>query len=435
METKEVIYTNTEEIRKRGKKFENKTVSIRGWVWNKRSSGKIRFLIVRDGKGFIQCVIDNPLLYDIFDECTQESTCEVQGILKEDKRSPIGFEILTSNIKLIHKTINYPITPKEHGIDFLLDHRHLWIRSRKQFAILRIRHSVKNFIREYLNKEGFIEFDSPIFTPSACEGTTTLFEVDYFGDKMYLSQSGQLYQEAGALAFEKVYCFGPTFRAEKSKTRRHLIEFWMVEPEVAFATLDDIIQIAENMISYVIQKVLESNSYELSILERNLDDLRKIVPPFYRITYTEAVELLKSKGFDFNFGDDFGATEETAISESFDKPVVITHYPKSIKPFYMKIDPENPNFVLNMDILAPEGYGEIVGGSQREDNYEILLQRMKEENIPLEEYNWYLDLRKYGSAVHSGFGLGIERFVAWICKLDHVREAIPFPRMLYRYKP
>ena len=431
----EKIIIDTEKIRKEGKNLEGKQVTIRGWVWIKRSSGKIRFLVIRDGKGFIQCVIENPDLFSTFDEISQESTCEVQGLLKEDKRSPLGFEILVQNLKILFKTEDYPITPKEHGIDFLMDHRHLWIRSRKQFAILRIRHSVKNYIREFLHKEGFIEFDSPIFTPSACEGTTTLFEVDYFGEKMYLSQSGQLYQEAGALAFSKVYCFGPTFRAERSKTRRHLIEFWMVEPEVAFATLEDIINIAENMISYTIQKIIENNYYELQLLERNVDNLRKITPPFYRIRYSEAVEILKSKGLEFNFGDDFGSPEESAISESFDKPVVITHYPKNIKPFYMKIDPENPNFVLNMDIIAPEGYGEIVGGSQREDNYEILLQRMKEENIPIQDYQWYLDLRKYGSAIHSGFGLGIERFVAWICKLEHVREAIPFPRMLYRYRP
>ncbi|MCS6955251.1 MAG: asparagine--tRNA ligase [Candidatus Calescibacterium sp.] len=435
MNTNEIFHTNTENIRKNGKELENKLVNIKGWVWNKRSSGKIRFLILRDGKGFIQCVIDNPELFNIFDECTQESTCEIEGILKEDKRSPLGFEILTKTIRLLHKTIDYPITPKEHGNDFLLDHRHLWIRSRKQFAILRIRHSIKHYIREYLNQEGFIEFDSPIFTPSACEGTTTLFEVDYFGEKMYLSQSGQLYQEAGALSFNKVYCFGPTFRAEKSKTRRHLIEFWMVEPEMAFATLEDIIDISQKMISYVIQKVLENNIYELILLERNVEDLRKIVPPFYRITYSEAVDIIKRKGINFHFGDDFGAPEETAISENFDKPVIITHYPKNIKPFYMKIDPQNPGFVLNMDIIAPEGYGEIVGGSQREDDYQTLLNRMQEENIPIEDYQWYLDLRKYGSVPHSGFGLGIERFVAWICKLEHVRETIPFPRMLYRYKP
>lgn len=430
-----IIDVDTEIIRKDGKSIEGKLVNIYGWVWNKRSSGKIKFLILRDGKGFIQCVVDNPDLFKTFEECTQETTCQIQGILKEDKRSPIGYEIITNDIKIIHKTINYPITPKEHGIDFLLDHRHLWIRSRKQFAILSIRNNVKKYIREFLDKEGFIEFDSPIFTPSACEGTTTLFEVDYFGEKMYLSQSGQLYQEAGALAFKKVYCFGPTFRAEKSKTRRHLIEFWMVEPELAFATLNDIIELAEKMISYTIKKILENNMYELQILERNVDSLEKIVPPFHKITYKEAVEIIKQKGIDFKFGEDFGAPEETAISENFDKPVIITHYPKQIKPFYMKLDPNDPNFVLNMDIIAPEGYGEIVGGSQREDNYEILLERMKEENIPIQDYQWYLDLRKYGSAPHSGFGLGIERFLSWICKLEHVRETIPFPRMLYRYRP
>jgi len=424
-----------EQIRKNGKALEGQEVEIKGWVWNKRSSGKIRFLIIRDGTGFIQIVVDNPELFSLFEECTQETSCIVNGILKEDVRSPVGFEILATNIKILHKAINYPITPKEHGIDFLLDHRHLWIRSRKQFAILRIRDSVKRYIHEFLHNEGFIEFDSPIFTPSACEGTTTLFEVDYFGEKMYLSQSGQLYEEAGALAFGKVYCFAPAFRAEKSKTRRHLIEFWMVEPEIAFATLEDIIILAENMISFVIQKILQHNSYELKILERDTTNLEKIKPPFYRITYEEAVKLLQSKGTNFKYGDDFGAPEETTISENFDKPVIITHYPKTIKPFYMKVDPQKNDVVLNMDIIAPEGYGEIVGGSQREDDYNLLLERMKEENIPLEDYQWYLDLRKYGSVPHSGFGLGLERFISWICKLEHVRESIPFPRMLYRYKP
>jgi len=429
------MLVSIEKIMKNGKSLEGKEIEINGWIWNKRSSGKIKFLIVRDGTGFIQVVIDNPDLFEKFEECTQESSCIVKGILKEDKRSPVGFEILATDIQVIHKTINYPITPKEHGIDFLLDHRHLWIRSRKQFAILRIRNSVKRYIHEFLQNEGFIEFDSPIFTPSACEGTTTLFEVDYFGEKMYLSQSGQLYEEAGALAFGKVYCFAPAFRAERSKTRRHLIEFWMVEPEVAFATLQDIITLAENMISFVIQKILENNTYELNILQRDISKLQKVKPPFYRLTYDEAVKLLQDKGIDFKYGDDFGAPEETAISENFDKPVIITHYPKSIKPFYMKTDPQRKDVVLNMDIIAPEGYGEIVGGSQREDDYETLLERMKEENIPLQDYQWYLDLRKYGSTIHSGFGLGIERFVSWICNLEHVRESIPFPRMLYRYKP
>ena len=428
----------------------NKEVILRGWVWNVRSSGKIKFIVIRDGTGFIQLVIEKSNVSDevlnLVEKITQESVIEVKGIvvenerLKLDRNKPnfnvtfIGYEIIVKDLKLYYKTENYPITPKDHGIDFLLDHRHLWIRSSKQFAILRIRNTIKNAIREFLDKEGFIEFDSPILTPSACEGTTTLFEIDYFGDKMYLSQSGQLYVEAGAMAFNKVYCFGPTFRAEKSKTRRHLMEFWMVEPEIAFANLEDIINLAQNMIYYIISKVLENNLYELMILERNIEKLENIKLPFYRITYTEAVELLKSKGINFEFGQDFGAPEETVISESFDKPVIITHYPKSIKPFYMKLD-ESKEFVLNMDILAPEGYGEIVGGSQREDNYEILLKRMEEENIPIKDYQWYLDLRKYGTVKHAGFGLGIERTVAWICNLDHVRQTIPFPRMLYRYYP
>jgi asparaginyl-tRNA synthetase len=428
----------------------NKEITLKGWVWNVRSSGKIKFVILRDGTGFIQLVIEknnvDENIFEMIEKLSQESVIEVKGIvvensrLKFDKNKPnfnvafIGYEIIVKDLKVLYKTQDYPITPKEHGIDFLLDNRHLWIRSSKQFAILRIRNTVKNSIREFLNKEGFIEFDSPILTPSACEGTTTLFEIDYFGDKMYLSQSGQLYVEAGALAFNKVYCFGPTFRAEKSKTRRHLMEFWMVEPEMAFATLEDIIYLAQNMISYVISKVLEDNLYELLILERDISKLENIRPPFYRITYKEAVELLNSKGINFEFGQDFGAPEETVISESFDKPVIITNYPKSIKPFYMKLD-DSKEFVLNMDILAPEGYGEIVGGSQREDDYENLLKRMEEENIPIKDYQWYLDLRKYGTVKHAGFGLGIERTVAWICKLDHVRQAIPFPRMLYRYYP
>ncbi len=428
----------------------NKEVILRGWVWNVRSSGKIKFIVLRDGTGFIQLVVEknnvDSNVLEISEKLTQESAIEVRGIIVENNRLKfdknksnfnvvfIGYEVIVKDLKLLYKTQDYPITPKEHGIDFLLDNRHLWIRSSKQFAILRIRNTIKNSIREFLNKEGFIEFDSPILTPSACEGTTTLFEIDYFGDKMYLSQSGQLYVEAGALAFNKVYCFGPTFRAEKSKTRRHLMEFWMVEPEIAFATLDDIIYIAQNMISYIVSKVLENNLYELLILERDISKLENIKLPFYRITYKEAVDLLHSKGIDFEFGQDFGAPEETIISETFDKPVIITHYPKSIKPFYMKLD-ENKEFVLNMDILAPEGYGEIVGGSQREDDYDLLLKRMQEENIPLKEYQWYLDLRKYGSVKHAGFGLGIERTVAWICNLDHVRQAIPFPRMLYRYYP
>ncbi len=428
----------------------NKEITLKGWVWNVRSSGKIKFVILRDGTGFIQLVIEknnvDENVFEIAEKLTQESVIEVKGVVVENNRLKfdknrtnfnvafIGYEIIVKDLKVLYKTQDYPITPKEHGIDFLLDNRHLWIRSSKQFAILRIRNTVKNSIREFLNKEGFIEFDSPILTPSACEGTTTLFEIDYFGDKMYLSQSGQLYVEAGALAFNKVYCFGPTFRAEKSKTRRHLMEFWMVEPEIAFATLEDIIYLAQNMISYVVSKVLEDNLYELLILERDISKLENIKTPFYRITYKEAVELLNSKGINFEFGQDFGALEETVISESFDKPVIITHYPKSIKPFYMKLD-DSKEFVLNMDILAPEGYGEIVGGSQREDDYETLLKRMQEENIPIKDYQWYLDLRKYGTVKHAGFGLGIERTVAWICKLDHVRQAIPFPRMLYRYYP
>ncbi len=420
-------------------KYVGKKVEIRGWLYNKRSKGKIHFLIIRDGTGFIQGIVVKgevpDRVFEMYDEITQESSVIVRGTLREDPRSPYNYEISIEDIILVHKAEEYPIQKKEHGIGFLLPRRHLWLRSRKQWAIMRIRNEIIKAIREFFDKEGFILIDAPILTPSACEGTTTLFETDYFGDKAYLSQSGQLYMEAACMAHKKVYCFGPTFRAEKSKTRRHLMEFWMIEPEIAYAELDDIIEISERFITYIVEKVLENRKEELKILERNIERLEKIKPPFPRITYTEAVEKLKEKFPDFEWGEDFGAPHETYLSNLYEKPLVVTRYPRKIKAFYMKPDPENSDVVLCMDILAPEGYGEIIGGSQREDDYNALLKRMEEENMPIEDYKWYLDLRKYGSVPHSGFGLGLERTVAWICGLEHVREAIPFPRLLEKIYP
>ncbi len=416
-----------------------KEIQIKGWLFNKRSSGKIRFLIVRDGSGFIQAVMregyTSPEAFQRYSELSLESAIIVRGEVRKDQRAPGGYELSVKDLILVFKTENYPIGKKEHGIDFLLDHRHLWLRHRKPFAVMRIRHTVVKAIREFFDSRGFLLFDAPILTPSACEGTTTLFKIDYFGDEMFLSQSGQLYAEAGALAYGKVYVFGPTFRAERSKTRRHLMEFWMVEPEIAYATLEDIVELSQELVEYIVQSVLDKNLRELEILQRDVKPLEKIKRPFPVIKYKEALRILDKLGVEYVPGDDFGTPQETAISNYFDKPVIITHYPKNVKAFYMKPDPEEPDYVLCMDMLAPEGYGEIIGGSQREEDYDKLLQRMLEENIPIEPYQWYLDLRKYGSVPHSGFGLGLERTIAWITKSDHVRVTIPFPRMLYRYKP
>ncbi|MEO0299541.1 MAG: asparagine--tRNA ligase [candidate division WOR-3 bacterium] len=416
-----------------------KEVKLKGWLYNKRSKGKIHFLIIRDGTGFIQGVVVkgevDDRVFEMYDEITQESSIIVSGILREDKRSPYNYEILIKDIELVHKSEDYPVQKKEHGVSFLLPIRHLWLRSRKQWAIMRIRHEIIRSIRDFLDNEGFILIDAPILTPSACEGTTTLFETDYFGEKAYLSQSGQLYMEAACMAHKKVYCFGPTFRAEKSKTRRHLMEFWMVEPEIAYAELNDIIEISERFITYIVERVLEKKKEELKILERDISPLEKINKPFPQITYTEAVQKLKEKFPEFEWGEDFGAPHENFLSNLYEKPLVITKYPKKVKAFYMKPDPENPDVVLCMDILAPEGYGEIIGGSQREDDYNALLKRMEEEKMPIEDYKWYLDLRKFGSVPHSGFGLGLERTVSWICGLEHIREAIPFPRLLEKIYP
>ncbi len=421
------------------KEHEGEDVEIRGWLYNSRFSGKLVFLIVRDGTGFAQGVVS---LKDVGEEiferakkATLESTVVVRGTVRADKRAPGGYEILVKDVEILYLTEDYPIGPKEHGVGFLMAHRHLWLRSKKQWAIQRIRNELVKAIRDFFYERKFIQFDSPILTPSACEGTTTLFDIDYFGDKAYLSQSGQLYNEVGAAALGKVYCFGPTFRAEKSKTRRHLMEFWMVEPEVAFLDLDGNMKLIEDFVSYIIQRVIKNKAYELEILERNTERLKKVVPPFPRISYDEALKILKKKGKEIPWGEDFGGDEETAISEEFEKPVFVHRYPKECKAFYMKEDPENPKLSLSVDLLAPEGYGEIVGGGQREDDYHKLKERMKEAGIPEEPYRWYLDLRKYGTFPHSGFGLGIERTLAWIAGIHHVRETIPFPRLLEKIYP
>jgi asparaginyl-tRNA synthetase len=424
-------------------RYEGKEVEIRGWLFNKRSSGKIHFLILRDGTGFLQSVVIKgevpDSVFELYDSLSLESSIVLSGIVRREERAPGGYEILVKDIKIHQRTENYPI-PKVRednipDVGVLLPKRHLWIRSRRQWALMRIRDEVERAIIDYFESRGYVRIDAPILTPSACEGTTTLFETDYFGEKAYLSQSGQLYMEAACMAFGKVYCFGPTFRAEKSKTRRHLMEFWMVEPEIAWATLDDIMEITEEFVSYIVERTLEKRKEELKILERDIKPLEKISPPFPRISYTEAVEILKKKNFHFEWGDDFGGDEETAISESFEKPVIIHRYPAKIKAFYMKRDPENPDLALCMDMLAPEGYGEIIGGSEREDDFEILEKRFEEFNLPKEAYTWYLDLRRYGTCPHSGFGLGLERTITWIAGIHHVRESIPFPRLLEKIYP
>ncbi len=422
------------------KKHIGKEIEIKGWVYNKRSSGKISFLLVRDGTGIVQCVLFHPDQsqenIDNFDKLTLESSVIVRGLVKEDKRSPIGVEIDLKELEIINISEEYPIGKKEHGPAFLLDNRHLWLRSKKQAAIMRIRSDVVFYAREFLNNRKFLCIDAPIFTPAACEGTTTLFEVKYFDDKVYLSQSGQLYMEAAALAFGKVYCFGPAFRAEKSKTRRHLTEFWQIEPEVAYMDLNGDMELAEDMIIYIIEKLLERRQQEFIDLERDTKPLENIKKPFYRITYTEAVEILKKNGFDdFEWGNDFGAPHETAISNKFDRPVFIHRYPAEIKAFYMKRDEKDEKLALGFDMIAPEGYGETIGGGQREESIELLIKRIKEHNLPMDAFDWYLDLRKYGSVPHAGFGLGIERFVQWITLRQHLRETIPFPRMLDRTGP
>ncbi len=435
-------------------RYVGETVTLRGWVYHRTRKGKLVFLRFRDGTGICQCVVFKPnVSEEVFERArsvTQESSAVVTGTVREESRAPGGYEIDVQELEILHLAVDYPITPKEHGPDFLLKHRHLWIRSPRQAAILRVRAGVERAIRDFLDGNGFIEADAPILTPSACEGTSTLFELEYFDlGNAYLSQSGQLYAEALAMALGKVYTFGPTFRAERSKTRRHLTEFWMVEPEAAFFTLDDIMDMAEDMVEYIVQYVLRHHRRELEFLGRDLGKLEKVRRPFYRMSYTEAVEWLQQHDVklhrktpdgkeilvDFPWGEDFGAPQEEALMEQFDKPCIVHRYPAEVKAFYMKRDPEDPRVVLAMDMLAPEKGGEIIGGSQREDDYEALKQRILEHNLPLEDFQWYLDLRKYGSVPHSGFGLGIERTVRWITGVEHIRETIPFPRMLYRIEP
>ncbi len=420
--------------------FNDRTVTIRGWVYNKRSSGKIHFILVRDGSGVSQCVVVksqvSPEVFGTFDTMTQESSLTVTGKVHKDDRAPGGYELQVEDLKVIHIAKDYPITPKDHGTEFLMDHRHLWLRSSRQHAILRVRHRIIKAVREFFDNRGFTLVDSPILTPASVEGTSTLFETEYFDlGKAYLTQSGQLYAEAAAMALGKVYCFCPTFRAEKSKTRRHLTEFWMVEPEVAWADLNDNMGLAEEFIEHVVQTVLADSAEELKVLERDVTKLQPVKRPFPRLHYDEAVEILKKNGVEFQYGNDLGAADETIISQQYDRPVMVHHYPAACKAFYMKRDPERPDLTLSVDVLASEGYGEIIGGSQREDDYDTLLKRLEEFKLPREPFEWYLDLRKYGSVPHSGFGLGIERTVAWICGLDHVRETIPFPRMIYRNTP
>jgi asparaginyl-tRNA synthetase len=421
-------------------------VTIKGWLYNLRSSGKILFPQLRDGTGVVQCVALKasvaPEIWEALKGLGQESALAIRGTVRADSRAPGGYEIDLIDAEIYSEVHDYPITPKEHGTEFLMDHRHLWLRSRRQHAILKVRHTVVKAVRDFFDNDGFTLADAPIFTPAACEGTTTLFEVDYFdGEKAYLTQSGQLYNEATAAAFGKVYCFGPTFRAEKSKTRRHLTEFWMVEPEMAYATLDDVMTLAERMLAYIAGRVLEDRDEELKVLERDRAKLEAIVPPFPRLHYDDAVKMLHEgheKGLletRFEWGGDFGAPDETYISSHYDKPVMVHHYPAEVKAFYMARDPERNDLALGVDVLAPEGYGEVIGGGERATSLEFLKEQLALHELPQEAFEWYLDLRRYGSVPHAGFGMGIERCTAWMCGIEHVRETIPFPRMLYRLRP
>jgi asparaginyl-tRNA synthetase len=422
-------------------RYVGEEVTLSGWLYNRRSSGKIHFLQIRDGTGICQCVATlndlGPERFAHADHLGQESSLELIGVVREDARAAGGYELAIKSYRVVSAAADYPITPKDHGVAFLLDVRHLWIRSSRQSALLRIRAEVEQACRDFFYERGFVLFDSPILTPTSCEGTTNLFELDYFGErKAYLTQSGQLYAEAGALALGKVYCFGPTFRAEKSKTRRHLTEFWMVEPEAAFFTLEDDMKLAEEFVAYVVGRVLERRGEELKRLERDTKMLEAAAAtPYPRITYDEAVERLRAKGFAINWGDDFGGDEETALSSEFDRPVMVHRYPAACKAFYMKQDPGRPELALCVDMLAPEGHGEIIGGGQREDDYEALKNRILASGLTLEPLNWYLDLRRYGSVPHAGFGMGIERCVGWLAGIHHIRETIPFPRMMERLEP
>ena len=434
-------------------RYVGQEVTLQGWLYNRTDKGKLQFLQVRDGTGFIQCVVfkkDVPEeVFAAAARLTQESSLIVTGVVRQDPRAPgvpPGYELSVTDLKVVQIADEYPIQPKEHGVDFLLDHRHLWIRSRRQWAVLRVRATVIRAIRDWLDSHGFINLDTPIITPAACEGTTTLFQTDYFGEPAYLSQSGQLYNEANIYAFGRVYCFGPTFRAEKSKTRRHLTEFWMVEPEIAFCDLDQLMEIEEQFVTYIVQTCLRERAQELAVLERDTRPLEKVEPPFPRISYDEALDILARireetedeelrELLKIEWGDDFGSPHETELTKRFEKPVFVYGYPTRAKAFYMEPWPGRPEVCKSVDLLAPEGYGEIIGGSERISDPDLLVQRLKEWNLPREAFEWYIDLRRYGSVPHSGFGLGVERTVAWICGIDHLREAIPFPRTLKRVYP
>ena len=421
------------------KKYVNDTVKINGWVYNSRRSGKIGFLMLRDGYGIVQCIIEKNHVgeenFEQFKSITQESSISVMGDVVKNERAEGGFELFVDSFEIHQISNEYPITPKEHGTDYLMNHRHLWLRSKKQHAILKVRHQIIKAIRDFFDMNDFTLIDTPIFTPNAAEGTSTLFETDYFDHKAYLCQTGQLYGEASAMAFNRHYNFGPCFRAEKSKTRRHLTEFWMVEPEMAYCDITENMIWAEKLLVYIVEQVLQNKSNELSVLDRDITYLEKIKGPFPRISYTECIDLLKRNNFEINWGDDFGSPEETHISDQYDRPVIVYGFPSSIKAFYMKRDPENEKVVLGMDILAPEGYGEIVGGSEREVDIDTLLNRIKEEGLNQSDYEWFLDLRRYGSVPHAGFGMGLERVVAWICGLSHIRETVPFARTMTRLNP
>jgi asparaginyl-tRNA synthetase len=421
-------------------KHEGEEVTIKGWLHNRRSSGKIHFLTLRDGSGFVQAVLSKAAVgeerFKTADHLSQETSLTVTGTARADKRAPSGYEIDVQSFEIIGGSHDYPITPKEHGVDYLLDRRHLWIRSERQQAILRVRHEIINAVRDFFNSHGFILADTPIFTPAACEGTTTLFPAQYFDEQTaFLTQSGQLYNEANAMALGRVYCFGPTFRAEKSKTRRHLTEFWMVEPEMAYADLNDIMDLAEDLVVSVVGRVLDKRRRELIVLERDVSKLESVQKPFPRISYDDAITTLQSKGMPIEWGGDFGGPDETILSEQHDRPLMVHRFPAAVKAFYMKPDPDRADLALGVDVLAPEGYGEIIGGGERLADLDLLLQRIKDHSLPQEAFEWYLDLRRYGTVPHGGFGMGIERVVAWICKLEHVRETIPYPRMLYRLYP
>ncbi|MFH1262058.1 MAG: asparagine--tRNA ligase [Pseudomonadota bacterium] len=420
-------------------RFEGREVSLRGWLYNMRSGKSIHFLQLRDGTGIVQCLLEKGKapepIFEAAQALTQESSLTVTGTVRRDARSPLGFEVALTSFEILGGAKDYPISPKEHGTAFLMDNRHLWLRSRKQHATLTIRAEIVRAIREFFDGRGFVNLDAPIFTPAACEGTSTLFETDYFGQKAYLTQSGQLYMEAGAMAFGKVYCFGPTFRAEKSKTRRHLTEFWMVEPEVAFADLEQNMVLAEEFVVSIVARILDRRKEELKVIERDTCPLENVKSPFPRMSYADAIGVLQKAGAPMKWGDDFGGDEETILTKQFDRPILVHRFPMANKAFYMKEDPTDPKLSLSVDLLAPEGYGEIIGGGQREDSLEKLEKKIAEHKLPRQAFEWYLDLRRYGSVPHAGFGLGLERTVAWICGLHHVRETIPFPRMMERLVP